>query len=80
MVTSTADAEECSPNGTFRFIRNFKPLQHTPTTYVAGSFSISQKLLEFSIGPLGVSAIAQMSFTPPNPESPGPWGSLLWVD
>jgi hypothetical protein len=78
MVTSTADGEECSDDGTFRLIKNFKPMQNTPNTFLAGSFNVSQKLLEFSLGPLGVTALTQMSFTPIDPKSPGPRGSLLW--
>jgi hypothetical protein len=79
MVTSIADAEECSPDGTFRLVKNFKPMQNTPGSFVAGSFNVSQKLLECSLGPLGVTALVQMSFTPTDPDSPGPRGSLLWA-
>jgi len=79
MVTSIADDEECSANGAFRLVKNFKPMQNTPGSFVAGSFNIGQKLLECSLGPLGVTALVEMSFTPTDPDSPGPWGSLLWA-
>jgi hypothetical protein len=79
MVTSTADAEECDSDGTFRLVKNFKPMQNTPSAFLSGSFNVSQKLLECSLGPLGVTALMQMSFTPIDPDSPGPRGSLLWA-
>ncbi len=78
MVSSTADSEECSEDGKAREIKNFKPLGRNPTSLVAGSFNIRQELLEFSLGPQGLVAAMQMSFTPTDPDGPGPWGSLLW--
>lgn len=79
MVTSIADSEEYLPDAASRIIKNFKPMQNTPNAFVAGSFSISQKVLEYSLGPLGVAALVQMSFTPTEADSPGPRGSLLWA-
>lgn len=79
MVTSIADSEECSADASSRLVRNFRPMQNAGASVVAGSFNITQKVLEFSMGPLGISALVQMSFSPTSADGPGPTGSLLWA-
>jgi hypothetical protein len=78
MVDSTADPEEYIPDRRARFIENFKPLGRSLGSLWAGSFSVLQELVEYSVGQYGVVATIRMSFSATSPTAQGPSGSFLW--
>jgi hypothetical protein len=72
MVDSTADPEEYFPERRARFIKNFKPLEESLVSVLAGSFNVLQELIECSVGRYGIVASIRMSFSPISPTAQGP--------